>query len=336
MEPANLQQKFFRHLKSILPGHLSLVDEVAELLNISNDSAYRRIRGEKPISLEEIQKLCIRYHISLDQLINIESESTVFFGKNLDGDNFDLEKYLDYLLFNLKEIGKANEKIFFYEAKDMPLFYYFHHREIAILKLFFWMKTALACPGYSKMYFEDIEFGALLHKKGIEIINAYNRIPSVEIWSIDSLNATIRQIEYYNYTGVFRKKETIELLYDQLHQTIEHMKEQAEHGEKFLKGQKPQGYSTNFQLYYNEWFLGNNLILVETDGAATVYINHSVMNQIITRDKHFCDFTKKSLNNTVKRSLLISSVGERERNRFFNLLKNRISKAKDDTLNQKS
>jgi len=29
-----------------------------------------------------------------------------------------------------------------------------------------------------------------------------------------------------------------------------------------------------------------------TDGAATVYINHSVMNQIITRDKHFCDFTK--------------------------------------------
>jgi hypothetical protein len=66
MEPANLQQSFFRHLKSILPGHLSLVDEVAELLNISNDSAYRRIRGEKPISLEEIQKLCIRYHISLD------------------------------------------------------------------------------------------------------------------------------------------------------------------------------------------------------------------------------------------------------------------------------
>ena len=60
------------------------------------------------------------------------------------------------------------------------------------------------------------------------------------------------------------------------------------------------------------------------------------MNQIITRDKHFCDFTKKSLNNTIKRSLLISSVGERERNRFFNLLKNRISKAKDDALSQKS
>src|ERR1700757_2855321 len=113
MDTNHTQQLLFNHIKSVLPTHLSFVDEVAELLNISNDSAYRRIRGEKPISLEEIQKLCIRYRISLDQLINIESESTIFFGKNLDRDNFDLEKYLDYLLFNLKEIGKADEKIFF-------------------------------------------------------------------------------------------------------------------------------------------------------------------------------------------------------------------------------
>ncbi len=332
MEPATLQQLFFKHVKSILPGHLSLADEVAELLNISNDSAYRRIRGEKPISLEEIQKLCIRYRISLDQIINIESDSTVFYGKNLDGDNFDIEKYLDYLLINLKQISASKEKMFYYEAKDLPLFYYFLHDDLAAFKLFFWMKTALSCKCYSKMHFEDHDMGPMLHKKGLEILKAYNGIPSSEIWSVDTLNAAIRQIEYYCYTGIIRKKETIELLYKQLEHTIEHIKEQAENGEKFLVGQKPAGDPGNYYLYFNEWFLGNNTVFVETDGVQTAFINHGVMNQLITGDNQFCSYTKKSFSNTIKKSLLISSVGEKERNRFFNILLQRTAASKNEML----
>ena len=64
MESTSAQSVFFQHIKALLPPHLSVVDEIAEVLNISNDSAYRRIRGEKPIALEEIkklgQKLCLR------------------------------------------------------------------------------------------------------------------------------------------------------------------------------------------------------------------------------------------------------------------------------------
>lgn len=331
MEPVSLQQKFFRHIKTILPDHLSLADEVAELLDISNDSAYRRIRGEKPISLEEIQKLCTRYHISLDQLINIESDSTVFFGNKLDGDNFKLEQYLDYLHYNLKQIGGAKEKMFYYETKDTPLFYYFQHDELATFKLFFWMKTVLSCAGYNKMNFEENDISGIIQKKGTELLRAYNRVPSTEIWSIDSMNATLRQIEYYRYTGIIRKKETVELLYTQLEQVLEHLKEQAELGEKFMPGQKPQG-DVSFHLYHNEWFLGHNTILAETDGKATVYVNHGVMNYAVTKDPGFCEFTKRSLNNIIKKSLLISSVGEKERTRFFNILMNRIATSKKEAL----
>ncbi len=38
MEPAGAQQLFFQHIKGLLPSHLSLADEVANVLNISNDS----------------------------------------------------------------------------------------------------------------------------------------------------------------------------------------------------------------------------------------------------------------------------------------------------------
>lgn len=47
---AELQTAFLKQIKNQLPPHLSLVDAIAEQLNISNDSAYRRIRGEKHLT----------------------------------------------------------------------------------------------------------------------------------------------------------------------------------------------------------------------------------------------------------------------------------------------
>ena len=87
MESTGAQQMFFQHVKTLLPAHLSMVDEVGEVLNISSDSAYRRIRGEKPIALEEIKKLCIHFKISLDQFMHLNSESVLFTGKLADKTN---------------------------------------------------------------------------------------------------------------------------------------------------------------------------------------------------------------------------------------------------------
>src|SRR3954468_7211624 len=80
MHSDNIQLSFFHELKSQLPQHLSLVDEVADLLNISNDSAYRRIRGEKPIDLEEAQTLCTHFKVSLDKLMRLKSDAFIFTG----------------------------------------------------------------------------------------------------------------------------------------------------------------------------------------------------------------------------------------------------------------
>ncbi|HQZ76089.1 MAG TPA: helix-turn-helix domain-containing protein, partial [Chitinophagaceae bacterium] len=73
METNHLQQQLFSHLKENLPAHLSLVDELCDLLDLSADSVYRRIRGEKPITLSELKKICEHYHLSLDQLLQLKT-----------------------------------------------------------------------------------------------------------------------------------------------------------------------------------------------------------------------------------------------------------------------
>jgi len=44
MTESNQQKELFSHIRNSLPPHVSMVDEIAGLLDISYDSVYRRIR----------------------------------------------------------------------------------------------------------------------------------------------------------------------------------------------------------------------------------------------------------------------------------------------------
>ena len=53
------QEFLFQRIRELLPVHASLVDTVASILHVSNDSAYRRIRGETPLVLDEARELSL-------------------------------------------------------------------------------------------------------------------------------------------------------------------------------------------------------------------------------------------------------------------------------------
>jgi hypothetical protein len=325
METIELQKTFFQHIKNKLPAHISFAEEIAEVLNISTDSSYRRIRGEKPITFEEIKMLCTNYEVSLDHILSLNINSTVFFGNYVDAESFVFEKYLEDMLLQVQQINKAPKRLFYYEAKDIPPFYHFQFPDLAAFKYFFWMKTILSYDKYAKTCFEDADLNGIIKKTGFEIIKEYNKLPSSEIWGAETINSSIRQIEFYKDSGVFKSKDTIKMLYEQLHELISHIEKQAEKGEKFnINENGNNGTSVPFRLFYNEVFLGHNTIYFEVNDSPNVFINHGVLNYMITRNKNFCDHTKKSFENTMKKSSLISGVNEKERFRFFRFLKDKV------------
>ena len=83
MTTGELQQKLFTLLKSKMAEDSTAAEEIAGLLNISTDSACRRIRGEKTLSIDELQTLCVHYKVSLDQLMEIQSGAIIFYGQYL-------------------------------------------------------------------------------------------------------------------------------------------------------------------------------------------------------------------------------------------------------------
>ena len=62
-EPAQIL--LMQRIKEALPKNISLVDELADLLKISNDSAYRRMRGQTDLSVEKWQQSVntSKYHL---------------------------------------------------------------------------------------------------------------------------------------------------------------------------------------------------------------------------------------------------------------------------------
>ena len=309
--------------------HLSLVDEVAGVLGISNDRAYRRIRGDKPISYEELKKLAVHYRLSFDGLLNLQTDSTIFHGSYITRQNFDFATYLKDMLRQIQHVNSFEKKNFFYEAKDVPPFYYFQFPELAAFKYFFWMKTILQYPEYSKSFYEPESVSKEIIDTGKKVIETYCAVPSVEFWSVETVNITLRQIEFYKESGVFRKKEHIQLLYDQFLALIEHVEKQAEVGTKFLAGNTPDSSTTPFKLFYNEVMLGHNIILAITGDSKIVFMIHGTLNYLITTDERFCNYTYETMQNLMRKSVLISGIGEKERSKFFNVLKNKISEKRE-------
>src|SRR5258706_5287500 len=141
METYEIQQQFFNHLKGVLPPHLSLVDELCDLLGLSADSVYRRIRGEKPIALSELKMICEKYHISLDHVLQLQNDSVVFQAPEIDRQELSFPDYMKGIISQLKYFNSFEKKQLLYLCKDFPVWHFYIYPEIAAFKTFVWAKT---------------------------------------------------------------------------------------------------------------------------------------------------------------------------------------------------
>jgi hypothetical protein len=68
----DVQNAFFERVRERMNSNLSLVNEIAEVLNVSNDSAYRRLRGETALSLNEAFLLASHFQIALEEIAPVK------------------------------------------------------------------------------------------------------------------------------------------------------------------------------------------------------------------------------------------------------------------------
>ncbi|WP_221390870.1 helix-turn-helix domain-containing protein [Dyadobacter sp. NIV53] len=328
MNAGQIQHLLFQEIREQIPRYVSLADSVAELLEISADSAYRRIRGEKPITLEELQKLSVHYNLSVDRLLHLHNKSFIFQGHLMDENDYDIEKWLVNLSQIIQYVKIQPQHHIYYLAKDVPFVYPLQFPALAAFKDFF-RRRSLMPPNQTRgIKFSVSDINPSFSETAARIVSIYNTIPSTEIWSSESFNSILKQIQFYHYTSQFASDRDTHYLFDTIEVMINHLEHQAEIGVKYTYGEKPEKGATSYNLFNNELFIGEDTILADLGENKITFLNHSFINYMTTMDEAFCGYTFKAIKNIISRSTPVSWSGEKGRKMFFNGLKKRLEEAR--------
>ncbi len=308
-----MQDVFIKHLKQIVPSNVSLVDDIADLLKISNDSAYRRLRNETVLSIDETYKICRHYKISVDSVFaNMGDSVTCNYIKLTDStENF--ENYLQGILNQLLRLQKAENSRIIYAAEEIPIFHSFYSKELAAFKLFYWQRSVLNIPDYQTKKFE----WDLIPEKQLvlahDIYQAYLKVPSTEIWTDETIQTTIKQIEYYFESGAFKQKEDSIKVLNELKNMMQAIHRYAENENK----NETKSKSVSYSLFNSDLVIGTNCIHINVNNAVFSYISFNTMNSLTTSNQQFCEEIEHWMKNLIKKSTLISSIAEKQRFQFF-------------------
>ncbi len=332
----DIQISFLDIIKKSIPASMSLADEISEILTISKDSAYRRLRGETTLSLNEIQKLSTRFGVSIDTLLNTHNDSVTFQYRSIDNETYTFEDYLSSILDNLRTINKFEIAQMIYLAKDVPLFHHFQFPKLSDFKCFFWLKTILNHPKYADYSYAPGKVPEENINIGLRIWDEYIKTPSLEVWSFETINITLRQIEFYYDCGLYENTEDALTLVDEVEKLVRHVKAQASVGQKFnygevVKAENDNGNGNgNFQMYSNEVSIADTTIFFKMGETKITYLIHNNLNILTTTNKNFCEGTDRFIQNILRKSSLISSSSQKERNKFFNRLLKKVERLRSN------
>jgi len=326
----SIQSSFLEQVKSRLPANLSFVDELAEILNISRDSAYRRMRGETVLSLDEVKKICNHFGVSLDSLLSPSAEVVSFQFRAWDQGEFTFDTFLKSILGNLEMISGFEEKEMIYHAKDLPIFHFFQYPRLATFKIYFWIKTFTQHAKRNTKFTGEKYNPELVPRDliaiGERIWAKYAPIHSIEIISSEILTITLRHIQFAYDCGLIDKPEAQNLCSD-CQTLLNHLREQAELGYKKTSGSNERG--GRLDLYLNEVLIGDNTVFFKMGDKRVTFLTHNNFNILTTSQESFCKLTENHLINMMNKSSLISTTAMKERSRFFNDLLEEVQQMRD-------
>lgn len=306
-----LQRQFLTKLESILPSNQSLATTLSDVLEISMDSAYRRIRLETPLTISEVAILSEKFKLSFDSFLKSDKGQVTFHYNEMTYDLKGFESFFDSMLTDLKALYQHPNCQITYACQDIPIFQNVGFDGISKFKIFYWLRSILCAEPFLNQSFDFDSVPNSLIEKGKEIYKFYSSINSREIWTDTTVQSTLKQIAFYWESGAFKDSQTAIDVCNSLKNQIENVQRQAESGTKTTSA------TDNYQMYISEIEINNNLAIVNLEKHHSVYLGHLTFNTLSTQNAGYYKMSEHWFDNLVSRSTLITKVGEKHRFVFF-------------------
>jgi len=312
------QGLFLSRIEELLEPSTSLVYELSEILGISSDSAYRRMRGETLLNIDEVIKLCEFFNISFDVFTRPESGLVAFSYSGLESKTDGLYAYLTGLYKDLGRISMVPDSRIIYACQDIPVFYHYNYKEIAAFKFFYWMRSIMNVSDLEPAKYEPHLISDEIYDTAKRIYELYAKVNTTEIWTDSTIQSTIKQIGFYWESGVFLKKDDALAICESLRMELADIQKLAENPVSNSNAQVENSGGRRYELYFSEIEITNNCVLVNMGKTRAVYLSHFSFYTMKTLNQVYSEKTEEWLNSLIKKTTLISGVSEKIRFQFFN------------------
>lgn len=302
--------------------------ELSDLLGRKKDGLYRRLKGETILSADEWFNIISHYQLDPDKLLAGKNDQYVFTFNNKTAYISKPEQYLQGIAGHLQGFMAGDNPEVLYASEEIPIFNYLFFPKILAFKFFIYGRTTWQFEELKDRKFTFDIFSEDFLELARQVGAGYVKVNSRELWRLNIVNNTLNQLEFIAETEQFDDlKEALEIC-DDLSLLVQHMKNMARKGKKFIPGTNPGPENGDFTLFFNEFAATNNTIITKNNQGQALYTTLRHPNFLKSTDPVLCKEIENWLVELMNHSTCISTSGGRRRNWYFNRLESKIELTK--------
>ncbi|PKQ43906.1 hypothetical protein [Confluentibacter flavum] len=321
-----MQEQFIQYLKSKTLDSTSFAEEIASVLDIGYDAAYRRINSKTSLTLEEGVKLARHYKISLNQLFEVGNQNTIVADlsppiHNIKG----LEVWLNQSYNSVYPLTKLKSASIIYSAKDIPLFHTLKDSFLSRYKMYVWLKDVDSNMTRDKISFDDFikNIPESLLESAFKLGQVYKDINITEIWNNTTINGSLQQVLYYFESGALSKELAL-IICNDIEDVVRLIEKQAI--QQSLVGSENKAI---YNLYINDIHTMSNTIMVKTPFQKVFFTPFTVISYFKIEHQPTCELMYEFFEKQMSISKLLVNAGEKDRSLFFNRMIQKINRLRE-------
>jgi hypothetical protein len=293
------------------PQGTNIAKVLMDILCIGKEAAYRRLRGDTVISLEEAARISQTLGLSLDNLIGTKATNKALFELNILDSSDPLTTYRSILEQYKKaynNIKEYNNTEFQTAANLMPQSYYLYFDHISKFRLFKWIYNNNNNSKIKKLSDLIIPDDIRTLRKEY-VFSAKHVKETTYIFDHLIFSYIVNDIKYFSYINLINKDE-LKLLKEDLIFMLDKLEEDTANGH-FSTGNKLNIYVSDVNIEASYGYLTTPLFNV-------AMIRLYSINAIMSTNPEVFKYNKNWIQSVKKYSTMISESAETQRIKFFN------------------
>ncbi len=319
------QRRLFAYINETFDKKYNIAQVLQDLLKVSADSAYRRIRSETPLSFDEFALICQEWHLPFEMFINAKSRGIVFEKFEHGSVDTAISSHINSIVDFAKSLTERPGTMLYEINEELNILRIFNSELFSAFKIFVWNKSFLNNARLEGKSF-DMAFVAEVKEQLQQsaLMNGfYQHTDSTEILFDEILDVYLKQLLYYHECGFIDSPATSLTLLNELRQVLEQLQEDVNRGHKTRSGEG------QLIAYYSEIPLLNSVFLVKSHDGLRMFQGLQTLDYLTTTNEAYCKEVLERIENCFKRCIRLDGAAEKVRHQYFAGLFARLDKAEE-------